>query len=670
MPNGRRPGSGRGAALVAAALLCACGAAEQGPRQELSRPRSDLLARPDAWRSLAGAAPRVEVITPSIDNLTDGADRSALVLVPPATAELVVAPGDGRGWIHPAAGVDLALARALLAKVGPQASLAVDFELALNGERVAALRVETFARAPQNDGASGLEPHVWHPLAGERGLFVRPGDRLRLSTSLPRPVPEGCEGALAAGVAGLVVEERFSVPRAGARAGAPNVVLVVVDTQRRDRCSAYGYGRETTPNLERLAARGLAYDAAYATSSWTWPSTASLLTGRQPEAHGVVDFRSCWLEDELPTLAESLQEAGFTTGGFSANPLVSAHRNFDQGFETFVATPDCAKGDAIVPPALQWLAENRARRFFLYLHLHDPHVPHRPRPQDLVRFTGASEPRYDPLAMQARTMELRNARAHTADDRPRPELVVPAEEARWYSDVYDACVASADHWLGVVLDALDELGLTENTIVAATSDHGEELLDHGLLNHNHALWQELVAVPLVLAGPGVARGERVALPVSNRHLAPTLARLAGVPFPAPDDFQDLAEPEVLAPRPIFFDTRHGWWKGRQFVDVFGVLQDGWVLHWCPEGRPWDAPAGADPGRGEQRLFQLASDPLERDDQSLSEPGRATALRAAILEELARLAPQRPKTKRRAGAATLEVLRGAGYAGGADGEDEH
>ena len=666
MGRGSRPGGCRRASVLGAGLaLVACGGAEQGPLQELTRPRSDLLARPDAWRSLAGAAPRVDVITPSIDNLTDAADRTALVLVPPAVVELVVAPGDGEGWIHPAAGVDLALARRLLAKVGPEASLAIDFELAHNGERIAALTVETFARAPQNDGASGLEPHVWHPLAGERGLFVRPGDRLRLSTSLPRPAPAGCEGALLAGVAGLGIEERFSVPRASARAGAPNVLLVVVDTQRRDRSSAYGYGRETTPNLERLAARGLAYDAAYATSSWTWPSTASLLTGRQPEAHGVVDFRSCWLEDELATLAESLQEAGFTTGAFSANPLVSAHRNFDQGFETFVATPDCAKGDAIVPPALEWLTENRARRFFLYLHLHDPHVPHRPRAEDLLRFTGASEPRYDPLAMQARTMELRNRREHTQDDRPRPELVIPPEEARWYTDVYDACVASADYWFGVVLDTLEELGLAENTLVAATSDHGEELLDHGMLNHNHALWQELVAVPLVLAGPGIPRGERVALPVSNRHLAPTLARLAGVPFPAPDDFQDLAAPAALDARPIFFDTRHGWWKGRQFVDVFGVLQDGWVLHWCPEGRPWDAPAGGDPGRGEERLFELASDPLEQSDRSLSEPERAAALRGAILRELARLAPERPKTKRRAGEATLEVLRGAGYAGGDD-----
>lgn len=103
------------------------------------------------------------------------------------------------------------------------------------------------------------------------------------------------------------------------------------------------------------------------------------------------------------TLAEALQEAGYTTAGFSANPLVSAQRNLDQGFEHFHATAAPAMGDALVPAALEWLEQHRRERFCLYVHLHDPHLPHTPRAADRERFCGADAARYDPLLMQRRT---------------------------------------------------------------------------------------------------------------------------------------------------------------------------------------------------------------------------------------------------------------------------
>lgn len=658
--------------VVAALLACGCGGGG-APAMTLVRVQRDLLAELEggagpAWRAVRhpdGLPPMVEVLTPSIDNESDAADRLALVMPPPCEVQFRVRPEDGPVVLDAAAGVDLAVARHL-SRSGRGASLAVDFEVLVDGERRFHATVTTEARAPQNDGAPGRAPHVWHRVGAADGLALEPGQVVTLRTALPAGAPPGM-ARVPAGFGGLVLERRVERPRTRASAERPNLVLIVVDTERADRTSAYGYGRETTPSLERLARRGTRFEAAYATSSWTWPSTASILTGRLPEGHGVVDFRSCWMADELVTLAEALQEAGFTTGGFSGNPLVSAHRNFDQGFEHFQATPECAKGEAVVPPALEWLEQNREHRFFLYVHLHDPHVPHSPRRAELERFCGVDAPRLDPMLFQARTMELRNASAHTADDRPRPELLISAEEARWYSDVYDACVASGDWWVGVLLDQLEAFGLSESTLVAYTSDHGEELLDHGMLNHNHDLWEELVRVPLVLAGPGLAAGATVATPVSNRHLAPTLARLAGAPFPAPDDALDLARPAELLARPVYLDTRHGWWKGRQFVDVLGVVDEGWVLHWCPQGKPWDAPDGADPAGSEERLFDLAADPRQERDLSDREPARVERMRALVLGARARAAAERPESKRRAGAATMELLRGAGYAGG--GEDE-
>lgn len=640
-----------------------CSGGAVGPTQLIRRAGESLLEDLESIQVVSGEV-RVDVITPSIDNLTDAADRTALVLAPPAEAVIAIPPGAGSSWLRPAAGVDLSVARKLLAEHGMGAAVTVRFELLLDGEPMSETLVRTESRAPRNDGAPGLEPHVWAELGPPGGVAVASGQRLTLRTSFVGPVPEGL-GEILAGVAGLTLERRFEVPRLPAEPGSPNLVMVVMDTLRADRTSAYGYERPTTPNLGKLAEKGLIYDAAYATSSWTWPSTASILTGRLPEAHGVVDFRSCWLEDELVCLPEVLQEAGFTTAGFSGNPLISPNRNFDQGFEVFQATPDCAKSDQVVPPALAWLEKNRQHRFFLYLQLHDAHVPHAPRPVDLERFCGVTEHRFDPLAMQARTFALRNQKAHTPDDRPRPELLISENEAAWYSNVYDACVATGDYWLGVLTETLEDFGVAENTLLVVTSDHGEELLDHGMLNHNHALWQELVRAPLVFTGPGVPSGERVAVPVSNRHLAYTLASNLGVEMPGIDMAQDLLRPGDLVPRPVFFDTRHGWWKGRQFVEIMGVRDGDWVLHWCPEGRPWDAPpAEAAPG-GESLLFDLGRDPMERDDLSAEFPDRAEAMRELLARSRAELAAKRPETKVRAGEATLEMLRQAGYAGGDD-----
>ena len=105
-----------------------------------------------------------------------------------------------------------------------------------------------------------------------------------------------------------------------AREGAPNVLFIVMDTLRADRMSCYGYDKPTTPNVDRLAERGMRFERAFATSSWTWPSTASVLTGMGPLEHGVTGHRSCYLAHSLATLPKALQERGFTTAAFSANP--------------------------------------------------------------------------------------------------------------------------------------------------------------------------------------------------------------------------------------------------------------------------------------------------------------------------------------------------------------
>jgi len=613
----------------------------------------DLLAGDPGWEVLAhppGAAPRVEVLTPSLDNAIDSADRLALVLPPPSSVRLRVEPRDGEVLVRPLVGVDLSVARGLDPGGGP---LRVAFELRARGELVGTATVPTYPKQAREIGAKRHEQNRWQPIGPRAGVPLVPGDVLELSTRLEGAAPEGTPGAgaLLAGFARLSLERREERPRRRADRRHPNVVLVVMDTERADRTTPYGYGRPTTPNLARLARRGTVFETAYSTSSWTWPATASILTGRPPEAHGVVDERSSYLADELTTLAEVLQDAGYSTAGFSGNPIVSSSRNFDKGFEIFRCTDRSSNGDEVVPHALEWLADHAAYRFFLYLQLQDPHTPHEPRPEHLREFCGTDVMAFEGERLEVRATSMKRRGQGWGASPPG----VPPAEARWFSDVYDACVAGGDHWLGVLLDELERLGLADTTFVAYTSDHGEELLEHGHLYHSHDLWEELVRVPLVVAGPGVAAGARRTVPVSNRHLAATLARAAGAAFPGADAV------DLFAPRQheeaIFFETRTGWWRG-EFAPILGVRRGQWVLHWCPDAEPEQA----------FRLFDVAADPAQSRDVASRHPDVVQRLRAEILRERERLAPQRPSGKSRAGKATRELLEKMGYAGSRDDEE--
>ena len=479
---------------------------------------------------------------------------------------------------------------------------------------------------------------AWKHVGGKSGLPLKPGDRVRLTTSFASDhTPETVEKyrIFLGGWADLLLESETPTPRIHSSPEAPNVVLIVMDTLRADRLSNYGYGRDTSPNLTRLADRGIQYDRAYSTSSWTWPSTASMLTGLYPQHHGVVSNAACTLSYQCESVAEVLQERGFTTGGFSCNPLVHEDRYYDQGFEHFNAAKHFRKGDEINPAVFDWLDQNYGSRFFLYLHMADPHTPHRPHPDDLQRFAGsppedppevredrpgqkqheewdwfdyysgqidggwdaffAYRASLDPKATKNRlereARRVYNNKLRGPDEQVPPEKeippaerpvlneIVPPAHQKWVADVYDASVASCDRYVGEVLDRLEELGLEDRTIVIFTADHGEELLEHGRYGHGQSLFEEVVHVPLIVAGPGVQHGVRINEPVSNRHVAPTLAwrgdaNLEQVPSP-----QDLTQPHSIQSESVQIQTYKGKLDGRRMFRMEGVVLGDHVLHY-------------------------------------------------------------------------------------------
>jgi arylsulfatase A-like enzyme len=263
-----------------------------------------------------------------------------------------------------------------------------------------------------------------------------------------------------------------------------NVVVVVIDTLRSDHLATYGARRQTAPFLDRLAREGAVFDGLSPTS-WTKPATASLLTGLHPLRHQAVG-RLDALPDQVVTLAERLRAEKYQTLGVSANGWISGAFGFDQGFIELILQDSVAHAEDVNTAFLP-LLDNLKPPFFLYVHYIDPHAPYEPRtawdggelPTDLRAQGPVTIESLDPFSLRQRP----------------PELLARAR------DLYDGEIRGADRGLEQLVGALQERGLLEDTVLVVTSDHGEEMEEHGRMSHGLSLYEEVVRVPLVFHAP-------------------------------------------------------------------------------------------------------------------------------------------------------------------------
>ena len=327
---------------------------------------------------------------------------------------------------------------------------------------------------------------------------------------------------------------------------SPNVLLLVVDTLRADHIGAYGYARPTTPNLDAFAAGGRVYETVRADSSWTKPSMASLLTGLDGFTHGVAESGST-LPSAAHTLAEAFYELGYATALFSENPYVSRVFGFGQGYRHVydyasrpargTAQPDTIEvdgatlrgdnrrdwagklGAADLNRRLRgWLATLGTTPWFAHVQYMDPHWPYRGPAEWLDRFR--AEPGAPP-ATDVWALGQGIARVEAG------ESVSPGARQD-VIDLYDGTIALWDSEFGRLIEALGREGRLANTLVIVTSDHGEGFFAHGLWGHRNSLYDELVRVPLVLRGPGIAPG-REPRPALLRGVAASALAVAGAP---------------------------------------------------------------------------------------------------------------------------------------------
>ena len=409
-----------------------------------------------------------------------------------------------------------------------------------------------------------------------------------------------------------------------ATAPPPNVLLVVIDTLRADRLGTYGGTRGLTPFLDSLAGGAYVFHQAYAQSSWTNPSVASVLTSRFPSQHGVVKFDSRLADSEI-SVAEVLKDHGYSCGAFLANGLLASRFGFAQGFDEFRALwpappqpPQTVeqkyRADAINALAFAWLdhvADSR-KPVFLYLHYIEPHPPYTP-----------------PVAVLDGLLR----------GRPRPDLdevskamlfgqVVPpdAQTLQQIEDVYDAEVMSLDGGMRELFAGLERRGFLANAVVVITADHGEEFNDHGLVGHGTTLYNELIRVPLIVRLPHQTRRVDADDAVALIDIAPTMLSTIGVPPPSAFEGHAL---RAVSGRPWF---ARFWQRDGTAPPVFSelIVPDRSEAQYI---RPHERAIvlGSQklivgPG-GETELYDLASDPGEHRAAAPPAATRATLDRA-------------------------------------------
>jgi arylsulfatase A-like enzyme len=388
----------------------------------------------------------------------------------------------------------------------------------------------------------------------------------------------------------------------------PNVLVILADAMRADVLGPYGYKlRNTTPNMDKIAAAGVVWDRTFSQDAWTVPCVASLFTGVDPQAHKTMRYQvkerveMDTLSLGHTTMAEEFKAAGYNTAAFIKSTVIDSSRGFSQGFDSFQVVPGADQasgrsGEQLNEAAIPWINAQKGadRPFFAYVHFMDPHSPYK-----------APEPWYSKYK-DGYTGPLTGAHLEIEALTKSGKPPTPAD-VTYIHALYDAEIEYYDTQLGRLVGALDAAGLGSNTIVVITGDHGEAIWEHGQTFHGN-LWQENIHIPMIVRGPGIKAGH---LPGNTQQidLAPTLSDLAGVPK-----------------SPLWMGTSHadamrtgkpgpGETAYSEYIDMRTIVD----------------PAGMKLmlGDGATKLFDLNKDPLEKTNLAPTHPGDVMRLSALM-----------------------------------------
>ncbi len=396
-----------------------------------------------------------------------------------------------------------------------------------------------------------------------------------------------------------------------------NVILISLDSLRADHVGCYGYERDTTPTLDRLAKQGIRFADAHSTSSWTLPTHLTMFTSLYQLAHGVtVDTMT--LDPLIPTLGTVFEKEGYATAGFVSAPYTAATYGYNRGMDVYedlseaYGHRDEARSAVVAPEitkrGIEWMEKHAGEPFFMFLHYFDIHYDYTSPPP----FDTMFDPHYDG-PMDGRYF-IESKAIHPG---------MPERDLEHILALYDGEIRFTDGYVAKVLDALDRLELVDNTLVMVVSDHGDEFFEHRNKGHHRSLYDEVLAVPFIVRMPGGKHaGTVVDEPVTLIDIAPTLIDAAGLERPAGMAGVSLlpaiaGDSSVLEGRPIyseFFDKRgFNLQVARRLSDRKLIQHFNRLLH---------------PRSPSVELFDLASDPGERNNVAEQD---SDAVRAGLTE---------------------------------------
>ncbi|GAA3404122.1 sulfatase [Paenibacillus hodogayensis] len=426
------------------------------------------------------------------------------------------------------------------------------------------------------------------------------------------------------------------------------VILISLDTLRASRLGSYGYGKPTSPHLDRIAAQGALFERAYAADIPTEVAHTGIFTGKVGLTTGVVSHGSelthlpkstAW----LPTL---LRSAGFTTG--AVDNLYQLKEWFARGYRYYINSVGGARaidGKTINGLALPWLEEHKDESFFLFLHYWDTHTPYLPPQSHISRFYEAGRDPFDPANT---SMERAyNHLAYPFFKHHHYDLIGEVTDSDYYDALYDAEIRYLDDRLKELDDHLEALGIRDDTLLVLFGDHGESLTEHDIYWDHCGLYEPTVHVPVIMRWPGrIPEGRRIPGFVQQVDLLPTLLEAIRKEAPEGIDTAKLADPSGLDGKSLW-PAIGGAADGTH--DTLYMSECAWQAARAIRTERYKLIRTYDAGlfrRPPRELYDLANDPAETVNLADAQPELADRLERQLDEWVCRKLDGRPDPLKR------------------------
>jgi len=408
----------------------------------------------------------------------------------------------------------------------------------------------------------------------------------------------------------------------------PNILLFTIDACRPDHFGCYGYNRNTTPNIDRLAGDGVLFTHAFSQSAWTTPGMISIFTSLYTPTHGV-DAKDRTLKDDVLTLTKVLKKNGYAAPVLPK--FVDIPNYWHLGFEVVDKEQfQAEEGEDL----LKLLEAYKGQRFFIWYHYHGLHLPYNPQnPYDKIFqediFNGISADTEAVSVVKKKSVIKNNSVNFNSTDR---KVIIA---------LYDGQVRQLDDYIGQLTEKMKKWGILDNTVIIVTSDHGEELFEHGFIGHastslNAKLYDEIIHIPLIIWWPKKIKHRVVDELVQQIDVMPTILDILGLPIPEGVQGYSLVPSMQGKPahnlRPVFCETILGGYqstKEMEDIKLRCVRTKEWKLIYTNTLTSNVSSGGLDEGKYE--LYNFSSDPKEERDIFENHPEVAKELKKKLFQ---------------------------------------